>query len=340
MAEKKSAKSTKSVDSKKKEIDIYEIDDVPGIGPIGKKRLNEAGIYTKRDVLVFGYVDVAEITNMKRDDASKAVAYCRKALVDAGDQQKMEMTALELLEERKNVKRYKTGSEALDALIGGGIESKAITEIAGPFASGKTQISHSMTVSVLQEEPEGTVVYLDTEGTCRPERMLEMATSRGLSEEDAKKILDRVVIQKIQDSAHQVLTIQNISHIVKEMKVKMMIIDSGTSKFRQMHAELGDQGRKFRLMNKMVGILLNIADVHDIPILFINQVYDSIEAWEGLKQYGGNVIGHAMTYRISLRRKSKVWVATATDFPHMPKDDAEFVIKDRGIADMPKKKKE
>ena len=43
-----------------------------------------------------------------------------------------------ILEKRKNLIKITTGSEKLNELLGGGVESLAITELFGEFRTGKT----------------------------------------------------------------------------------------------------------------------------------------------------------------------------------------------------------
>ena len=89
------------------------------------------------------------------------------------------ITGSELAEKRKNIIRITTGSAVLDELLGGGIESMAITEAFGEFRTGKTQLAHTLCVTTqLPKEKgggNGKVIYIDTEGTFRPERICKIA---------------------------------------------------------------------------------------------------------------------------------------------------------------------
>ena len=78
--------------------------------------------------------------------------------------------------------RLSTGATALDALLGGGIETGSITELFGEFRTGKTQICHTLCVTCQmgsdQGGGEGRALYIDTEGTFRPERIAEVRRGR------------------------------------------------------------------------------------------------------------------------------------------------------------------
>ena len=95
-----------------------------------------------------------------------------------------------------------TGSRDLDVLLGGGIETGSLTEIFGEFRTGKTQVllllivtkimcfdtfidllaaqlCHTLCVTAQrtldQGGAEGRVIYVDTEGTFRPQKLVAIA---------------------------------------------------------------------------------------------------------------------------------------------------------------------
>jgi DNA repair protein RAD51 len=89
------------------------------------------------------------------------------------------ISATEIHSRRSEIISLSTGSSSLDALLGGGIETGAITEIFGEFRTGKTQLCHTLAVmcqlSTEMGGGEGKCLYIDTEGTFRPERLLAVA---------------------------------------------------------------------------------------------------------------------------------------------------------------------
>ena len=72
-----------------------------------------------------------------------------------------------------------TGSKELDKLLQGGIETGSITELFGEFRTGKSQLCHTLAVTcqlpIDMGGAEGKCLYIDTEGTFRPERLLAVA---------------------------------------------------------------------------------------------------------------------------------------------------------------------
>ena len=97
-------------------------------------------------------------------------------------------TAQDILDRRKNLLRCTTGSAKLDSFLKGGIETQAITEIAGEFGSGKSQICYTLCVTANtpldRKGLGGNLIFIDTENTFRSERIFQIAEHRGISEPD------------------------------------------------------------------------------------------------------------------------------------------------------------
>ena len=88
---------------------------------------------------------------------------------------------------------FSTGAKSLDNLIGG-VPSIGTLEFVGPPGCGKTQLCHQLAVMVQLPPSRGGLgapaLYVDTEGTFRPERLALIADYRGL---DPDKALEGVI---------------------------------------------------------------------------------------------------------------------------------------------------
>ena len=88
-------------------------------------------------------------------------------------------TATVIAQQRAEVILVTTGSKDLDTILEGGIETGSITEIYGEFRSGKTQLCHTLCVTcqlpIDMGGGEGKALYIDTEGTFRPQRLQQIA---------------------------------------------------------------------------------------------------------------------------------------------------------------------
>ncbi|KAJ8963079.1 hypothetical protein NQ318_018543 [Aromia moschata] len=128
-------------------------------------------------------------------------------------------TATEFHQKRSEIIQLTTGSKELDKLLGGGIETGSITEIFGEFRTGKTQICH--TVAVTCQLPiesgggEGKCLYIDTEGTFRPERLLAVAERYQMNGQD---VLDNVAYARAYNTDHQTQLLIQASAMMAESR--------------------------------------------------------------------------------------------------------------------------
>lgn len=101
----------------------------------------------------------------------------------------------------------------------GGIETGAITELFGEFRTGKSQICHTLAVTcqlpVDMGGGEGKCLYIDTEGTFRPVRLLAVAERFGLNGEE---VLDNVAYARAYNADHQQQLLTNASALMSESR--------------------------------------------------------------------------------------------------------------------------
>ena len=99
------------------------------------------------------------------------------------------------------------------------METGAITEIFGEFRTGKTQLCHTLAVTCQLPGSmgggEGKCLYIDTEGTFRPERLLAIAERYGLNGSD---VLDNVAYARAYNSDHQTQLLLQASAMMTETR--------------------------------------------------------------------------------------------------------------------------
>ncbi|HXG06323.1 MAG TPA: DNA repair and recombination protein RadA, partial [Nitrososphaera sp.] len=238
-----------------------------------------------------------------------------------------------------------TGSRALDNLLLGGVETQAITEFYGEFGSGKSQICHTLCVTAQQPPEEGGlgggVILIDTEGTFRPERVDQIARARGF---DPSEILKKIAICKAYNSSHLELIVKSMGKYIDDFKAKMIIIDSIISLHRAEFSGRGTLADRQQRLNSIMHKLVRIAEIYNVAVVVTNQVQSTPDTFFGdpTKPAGGNVIGHASTYRIYLRRAGNDRIARIIDSPYHPYSDVRFTVNEKGVDDLdedtPKKK--
>lgn len=312
------------------------LDTIEEIGPATKNRLEEAGFKSIKDLVVRGPVEISETTGMEMD---KSIYLCNKARVrleEVGIIDKSFITATKLYNKRKKEERISTGSKNLDDLLEGGIETRAVTEIYGEYGTGKTQICHTLCLLVQQKKSKEWInnkaLYIDTENTFRPERIVSIALSRNL---DPDKALENIIIAKAYNSAHQELIVEQTGPVIDTNKVKLLIVDSAVAHYRAEflgRATLSDRQQR---LNKFMHMLLRIAETYNVAVLATNQIQSSPDAIFGdaFKPTGGHVVAHTSTYRIYLKRSGKNRIARMVDSPYHPEREVLFTLAEQGLSD-------
>src|ERR671915_1324089 len=314
-----------------------EIQDIEGIGPTTAKKLKEAGIVSVMDLAVASSDELAVDLNSSKDSAASFIMAAQKLLRDSNVLEKEFVTADAALEKRKSMLRCSTGSIALDDLLLGGIETQAVTEFYGEFGSGKSQICHTLCATARQPIAvgglDGGVIYIDTEGTFRPERVEQIARARGF---DPSQILKSVAVCKIYNSSHLELIIKDLGKYINDFKAKLVVIDSIISLHRAEFAGRGTLADRQQRLNNMLHKLVRLTEIYNIAIVITNQVQSSPDTFFGdpTKAAGGNVLGHASTYRIYLRKSGENRTAKMIDSPYHPYSDARFTLNEKGTDDL------
>lgn len=112
----------------------------------------------------------------------------------------------------------------------GGIETGAITELFGEFRTGKSQICHTLAVTcqlpVSMGGGEGKCLYIDTEGTFRPVRLLAVAERYGLNGEE---VLDNVAYARAYNADHQNALLTSASALMSESRLVTELLDKWCS---------------------------------------------------------------------------------------------------------------
>jgi len=322
------------MNKKQEEKKINCIEELPGVGAATAEKLKEAGFADLISIAVSSPGVLAEIAGVGEAAARKIINTARNAL-DMGF-----VSGEELLQKRENITKITTCSKALDTLLGGGIETNGITEVYGEFGSSKTQIGHQLAVTTQlpkeQKGAEGMVVYIDTEGTARPERIKQMAEALNL---DPMQVLKNIKFIRAFNSDHQMLIVQKIEDLIKKenLPIKLVVIDSLMSHFRadfQGRGMLADRQQK---LNKHMHDLLKLAETYNIAVYVTNQVMTRPDVFFGdpTVPIGGHVLAHASTVRVYLRKGKKgTRVARVIDAPSLPDSECIFQVTEQGVRDV------
>ena len=304
-----------------------DLDTIDEIGPATKDRLEQAGFKSIKDLVVRGPNDVSENTGMEME---KSIYLCNKArikLEDLGIIDKSFISATKLYDKRKKEER----------IFEGGIESKAVTEIYGEYGTGKTQICHTLCILVQQQRKfkgrsHNKALYIDTENTFRPERIVSIALARKL---DPDLALENIIVAKAYNSAHQELIIEETGPIIDFNNVKLLVVDSAVAHYRSEFLGRATLSERQQRLNKFMHMLVRIAEMYAVAIVATNQIQSSPDAvfGEAFRPTGGHVVAHTSTYRVFLKRAGKNRIARMVDSPYHPEREVLFTLNEQGVAD-------
>jgi len=308
------------------------LEDLPGVGETTAEKLRESGYTDLMELAVASPGDVAEAAEIGVVIAQRIIGEARRR-ADVGGFE----SGAAVLERRKHLGRITSNSKALDELLGGGIETQAITEFSGEFGTGKTQLGHQIAVDVQMPAAQGglggEVVYIDTESTFRPERIVDMAKGLGVEPEAA---LEKIHVARAFNSNHQMLLVQKAQELARERPVRLLVVDSLTSHFRSEYVGRAELAPRQQQLNKHLHELLRFADTYNAAIVVTNQVSARPDILFGdpTRPIGGNIVAHAATYRIYLRKsKPPKRIARLIDSPNLPEGEAVFSLTTEGVRD-------
>ena len=249
-------------------------------------------------------------------------------------------TGLGILLKRKNLLRITTGSKKLDELLGGGIESMAITEAFGEFRTGKTQLCHTLCVTAQMPKNEGggngKVIFIDAEGTFRPERITKISERFGL---DPQAVLANITYARVYTTEYQSNLLTACAAKMMEDQYSLLIVDSIMALFRVDYSGRGELSERQQSLGKTLSKLIKLAEQFNVAVFVTNQVMSDPGATMSFqadpkKPIGGNILAHASTTRLYFRKgKGDERVCKIYDSPCLPESETTFRITDDGIDD-------
>jgi DNA repair protein RadA len=316
-----------------KEEKEFRVTDLPGVGAATAEKLELSGFTDLMSIAVASPAEMIEVAGVTEATAKKIIATARQKLdmgFESGD---------DLLRKRERIIKIKTGCEAFDQMIAGGFESGGISECFGEFGSSKSQIAHVLAVTAQSHVDEkgnpGKVIFIDGEGTFRPERIIQIAEGMGL---DPTEILKNIKVARAFNSDHQMLLAEKTEDIIKkDGPVRLIIVDSLTSHFRADFSGRGQLADRQQKLNKHMHTLMKLAHQYNITVYVTNQVMAKPDMFFGdpTAAIGGNIVGHNSQTRIYLRKGKKgTRVAKLMDSPHLPDSECIFKITEKGLEDV------
>jgi DNA repair protein RadA len=309
-----------------------ELEELPGIGKSTAEKLREAGYVTVEAVAAASLGEIKDV-GLGEASASKIITAAKQIIGTMGFE-----TGIDALKRRGTIGKISTNSKELNALLGGGVETQAITELYGKFGSGKTQLGHQLSIMVQLPVKEGglngSAIYIDTENTFRPERIQQMASAMDL---DTNEVLKNIHVARAYNSDHQMLLAEKAAELAKEYGTRLVVVDSLTAHFRAEYTGRGTLAERQQKLNRFMHLLQRkLADPYNTAVVVTNQVMARPDVMFGdpTTAIGGHIVGHTSTFRIYLRKgKGDARIARMIDSPNLPEAECVFEVTGDGVID-------
>jgi transcription termination factor NusA len=315
---------------------MSDISQIKGINARQIKLLQENGISTAEALAMSPSNIVSEIDGLGEKTAKKLIWNARNAL---------KMTDfIKASEIDENIEYFTTGSSELNKILGGGFQTGKLTEVYGPFKSGKTNLAHTISVTIqLPKERggiEGSVAYIDTENTFSKEKIKRIAKRFGLNQDE---VLSKIYHARIYSSDHQTQMIMKAETLCKTRNVRLIVLDSLMALLRNEYVGIGSLAKRQGVLNNMIHGLSRVAETYNCAVLLTNQVATKMMGmFSANDAIGGNIVAHGCHFRVMFKTKgfssnnSLKRRAVIVDAPDLPPEECEFYITSAGIADTDK----
>lgn len=305
--------------------------DIPGVGPTTLKKLISGGYPSVTHIAMSSPKELAERCGIGLGVAANIVRAARR-MVRGGVK-----PASTVLSELEKLPRLTTGVKNLDAILNGGIPVTKILEVAGKFATGKSNFCHQLAITVqlprAQGGLEGGAFYLDTEGTFSPQKMIKIAKRFGL---DPKAALDNIFYGSARSVDEQTDVLEEAVEIINTRGLRLLVIDSVTALFRVEYIGRGELASRQQSLNVYLHRIKKIVEAYKMVGVLTNQVLSMPDVMfvDPTAPVGGNIMAHFSTYRLMFKKSANTLKATIIDAPDLPPAEAEFMITEDGLTDV------
>ncbi len=286
--------------------------------------LYEHGIFSLEALLFYSPLEISRILNISLEEA-------KRVLHEAFKMTPFKLITLrDFLKEAKE-KRFTTGCKSLDSLLGGGIPLGSITEFVGEFGTGKTQICHQLCITIQLSRDKGGLglkaLYIDSTGSFRPERLIQIARRFNLDEAMSLKGIFHI---RVHTFAQQYAAILRSSNLISR-GLGLIILDSISSPLRSEYAS--DIVKRRWALSRLLHELRIIAK-KDIAIVMTNDVIT--DPYTGISRpVGASILNEAIDMRVFLyKEKNDEYVAELTYSLDLPRKRVKFRISSFGIMDV------
>ena len=215
---------------------------------------------------------------------------------------------------------------------------------------------------VEQGGAEGKCLFIDTEGTFRPERFIPIAQRFNMVHTE---VLDNIAYARAYNTDHQTQLLVDAAAMMSENRYvsfvsstfpsrvnrfllllqnryALLVVDSATALYRTDFCGRSELAARQMHLARFMRMLQRLADEFGIAVVITNQVVANVDATamfgDNKRPIGGHIIAHASTTRLSLRKgKGENRICKIYDSPNLPEAEMAFSIHNDGIRDATEK---
>ena len=211
-----------------------------------------------------------------------------------------------------------TGLKKLDQFLSGGIPNGVVVDIFGANGTGKTQLALQLTKNSIKTG--GDVLYYDTTGGFRPERILQIKNNF----ENPENFLKHITVSRITNTFEQIKSIENLQN----QTFSLIVIDNVTDLFSFEYKKIESTHEKNSLFMKYLHKLSQYAIANQIPIVLTNMVRNiEKEEFENMK----NAIDPFTHIKIHLFKNSPGYEGKV--YWALSKENFSYLINKHGLFD-------
>ena len=234
---------------------------------------------------------------MSKMDKAKIIQLCNEINKKEG---KGSVYTLGSKNENLAIKRWSTGIEDLDAIIGGGMPEGRVIEIFGAESSGKTTLVYHL--CALHE----LALDIPIEGTFDAERAKVFGNRSKQLIINRSRYGENAFNKAIQfaKAGIPLICFDSVPSMIPKEDVEKVIKASDRDTIEEQRI-----GGVARLMNKYLPPLEDIIETTGTTVIFVNQIRDKMNAMmfgEKTDTPGGHKLKHSASIRIQVARKS--WI--------------------------------
>ncbi len=170
---------------------------------------------------------------------------------------------------------YPSACNNVDALIGGGFPTEALSHVYGEPGTGKTTLCLQLSINAIRSGKRAVFITTD-----------QFPGSRfaQIAGEEMELLAQKLIVFEVKSFDNQRATLQKIKKMAKE-NVGLIVFDAITTYYRLEQVKGNETMLRHHLVNQVLS-LLGLARKHDLAAVMTNQVYADLETGQTLPVAG------------------------------------------------------